>query len=244
MFNSRNIIPIILVIAAVASVVLVVWLFAKLAFSGDHRLIAIGAIFIIPMIPALVIYKVAPDSQVINAEGVLGSIKWNASGAFAGYIIVLGVMSSVPAITNILDTYAIVPTTTKESSTVGNDKNFKKIWSVQFDVEGVNEKNEQVELDINEYTGIKLRPQVHKVSSETIILQIPGDGIDDLPFVDIEASIKGSDPRKSGELGTTTLNIPALVEGEYEIDESRNKIIIKKPVKIRVISQPYAYPQE
>jgi hypothetical protein len=43
---------------------------------------------LVPIIPAVLIYKLFPDDK-IKAEGVIGQLKINATGAFAGYIIVL-----------------------------------------------------------------------------------------------------------------------------------------------------------
>ena len=40
-----------------------------------------------PLIPAVLIYKIFPDTQV-GATGLLGNLKINATGAFAAYIIV------------------------------------------------------------------------------------------------------------------------------------------------------------
>lgn len=64
------------------------------------------AFVIFPLIPAYIIYKKFPDTQV-GANGLLGNLKINATGAFAAYLItcVLGfyIIRSIQG--NIMNTY-------------------------------------------------------------------------------------------------------------------------------------------
>ncbi len=47
-----------------------------------------GIYVLLPLIPSVLIYKMFPDSKV-GANGILGSLKINTTGAFAAYIIVV-----------------------------------------------------------------------------------------------------------------------------------------------------------
>src|SRR3954454_16755298 len=54
-----------------------------------------------PLIPATIIYKLAPN-EPIGLAGPLGNLKINASGAFAAYIIVFSLAS--PIVSNMMNT--------------------------------------------------------------------------------------------------------------------------------------------
>jgi hypothetical protein len=41
----------------------------------------------LPLIPSILIYKIFPDTKM-GSSGILGNLKFNATGAFAGYIVV------------------------------------------------------------------------------------------------------------------------------------------------------------
>ena len=55
----------------------------------------LSMLILLPMIPAIIIYKTFPDSGS-EADGALGPIKLKASGAFGGYMIVLAVFIFTP----------------------------------------------------------------------------------------------------------------------------------------------------
>jgi hypothetical protein len=58
--------------------------------------------FVLPLIPAILLYKLFPD-QKLTAAGVLANFKVNAAGAFAGYLVLFAAM--VPFVN---ETYNVV----------------------------------------------------------------------------------------------------------------------------------------
>jgi hypothetical protein len=73
---------------------------------------------LIPLIPAILIYKIFPDTKV-GAQGLLGQLKINATGAFAAYLIVI--LIGYPIIAKIHD--SILATSADEA-----------VWSVKSKV--------------------------------------------------------------------------------------------------------------
>ncbi len=53
-----------------------------------YGLILYGLYVLLPLVPAVLIYKIFPDTKV-GADGLLGNLKINATGAFAAYLIVV-----------------------------------------------------------------------------------------------------------------------------------------------------------
>ena len=116
---------------------------------------------LLPMVPAMVIYKIFPDTT-ITTSGTLSGWKVKTTGAFAGYIItvVLG--------------YFLVQNTHHLIAQINNP-----YWEVSAKVELLNEDGTQYHIqrsndNLIDTLEVMVAPRLQRVNSGTVHLIIPG----------------------------------------------------------------------
>lgn len=139
---------------------------------------------LLPMIPALVIYKLFPDTK-ITAEGTLSKWDVKTTGAFAGYIItvVLG--------------YFLVQNTHQLIAQISNP-----YWNIKAKVELQNEDGSIHKVkSLVDTLEVLIAPQLQRVKFGTAHLMIPGEQ-SNWDKIDLKFQIAG--------YGYTTVNLKDL----------------------------------
>jgi hypothetical protein len=160
----------------------------------------------LPLIPAILIYKIFPNTSII-ARGNIGAITWNASGAFAAYVIVLMMIIMSPLMNIILSSANF----------------YKPAWTVEATIHGFNYQYHPTNFkDIN----VIMRPDMHKISTGKAVLTIPHSDRSDWPIVTFTTTG-----------GSKELDLSTLKENDIEIDYYNKRIVILNPVVIRQVPQ-------
>ncbi len=184
----------------------------EMILAGISALILI-LIVLLPLLPAILIYKIFPNTS-IKSSGTIGALTWNASGAFAAYMIVLAVIMLSPL--------------KQLTSVVGGF--YSPTWTIEMEVEGYDNNKEPIKLTDIE---VLLNPDIHRISEDKIILKIPGLKRSEWPIVQL--NIPG---------GTKKVNLASLKKEEIEINNYKKHVTLLKPITIkRVITSGNAYPQ-
>lgn len=170
----------------------------------------------LPLLPAILIYKIFPDSH-IKASGTIGALTWNASGAFAAYMIVLGAILFSP-----LD---------RLTSAVGGF--YTPAWTVEMEIHGYDQNAQPVQFNNIEMI---LNPEIHRISGNKAVLRIPGLKRSDWPVAHFQIVGGG---------GSMDVNLASLREDEIDVDHFSKHVKILTPVVLRQVttsSDPYPPP--
>ena len=116
---------------------------------------------LLPMIPAMVIYKLFPDTT-ITADGTLSGWKVKTTGAFAGYIV------------TVFLGYFLVQNTHHLIAQINNP-----YWEVSAKVQLLNEDGTQYHIkrsndNLIDTLEVMVAPRLQRVNSGTVHLIIPG----------------------------------------------------------------------
>lgn len=173
---------------------------------------------LVPIIPAALLYKWFPDSQV-SANGVLSKFKINSSGAFAAYLVT--VLLGYFVIADIKETVLFLA---KSSSA--------HVWVVRGDLQLQDKNgNEITETSLFETRlSFDFKPDflIHKDGN--VDLQIPGPGSGELPQLLITVNVDG--------FGQETLCLSKLTDDDAIIDRTSHLIHLKKPLIIKTLNDP------
>lgn len=113
---------------------------------------------LLPMIPAIVIYRMFPNTQV-SASGVFSHIHFNTTGAFAAYVITV-TMGYFP-----------VQKTQELIAQIGNP-----IWTVTTKVKLLNpDGSEYANKHLVETLAITTDPKMQSINGEDATLTLPGN---------------------------------------------------------------------
>lgn len=187
-------------------------LIVEMALAGISALVLI-LVVTLPLLPAILIYKIFPNTH-IKASGSIGALTWNASGAFAAYMIVLAVIMISPL--------------KKLTSSVGGF--YSPTWTVEMEVHGYDSNADPTNFKNIE---VLLNPDMHRISEDKVILKIPGLKRSDWPIVQL--NVPG---------GTKKVNLASLKNEDIEIDNYKKYITILAPVEIKQVStSKNSYPQ-
>ncbi|GJM08873.1 MAG: hypothetical protein DHS20C11_11490 [Lysobacteraceae bacterium] len=161
-------------------------------------------VVLLPMIPAILIYKIFPNTQ-IAAQGAIKALKWNSSGAFAGYMIILCAIIASP-LNRIFDSIGTL---------------YHPTWTVEMEIHGYDSDDRQTTFgDL----GVTLEPGLHRVSPNQIQLRIPGLSRSDWPVAHIHA-----------QGAAAQVHLATLEEDELEIDEINKTITVLSPVIVKQV---------
>lgn len=184
----------------------------------EFYLAAISALILIlvvslPLLPAILIYKIFPNTN-IKASGTIGALTWNASGAFAAYMIVLAVIMLSPL--------------KQLTSAVGGF--YSPTWTVEMEIHGYDGEANPAKFDD---IDVVLNPDMHRISEDKVILKIPGLKRSEWPIVQL--NVDG---------GTKKVNLASLNADEIDVDYYRKYITLLSPVQIKQVSTSReSYPQ-
>lgn len=165
-----------------------------------------------PLIPAILIYKIFPDTQV-GAKGLMGNLKINATGAFAAYII-----------TSVMSFFVVQYI--QETIKTSNNQN----WTVSTRINYLNSKGKPLNTDIQklvEMTQIYIKPDPFIIKSPELIK--------------FNVSAKGREFILSfhqKNFSGPTIDI-SQEDSSYKIDE-KNKTIHLGNIVMKQIDQDYA----
>lgn len=159
----------------------------------------------IPLVPAVIIYRLFPDTKV-GLSGPLQGLTVNAGGAFAAYIITLIV---------------VFPLINKMYDTVGGFA--KPYWTITapivlFDVDGnkINKPSQEIPIEV------MFVPKIHNVTSNMVTVKIPGYDPKENTTLTIQIEDFGSKDINLGEL-----------HDDDDIDGYEKILRIKKPIIIQ-----------
>ncbi len=162
---------------------------------------------LIPMIPAVVIYRLFPKNRV-SAKGVLSGITINTGGAFAAYLIV--VLLGKPLVDNINNSIHALSSS---------------VWTVKIPLRLVDEEQGPIDQmsawNRLDQINIKLRPDIHRVG-QTLELHLPVLGHDE-PDNEIRLDVPG--------FGFGIVRLHRNQE-EVEWNGVKRTIVFNKPVDI------------
>jgi len=176
----------------------------EIALASMSALILV-LVVALPLLPAILIYKIFPNTH-IKASGTIGDLTWNASGAFAAYMIVLAIIMLSPL--------------KQLTSSIGGF--YSPTWTVEMEIHGYDSDAKPTKFRNIE---VVLTPDMHRISEDKVILKIPGFKRADWPIVQL--NVPG---------GTKKVNLAALKSDEIEIDNYQKYITLLTPVEIKQVS--------
>jgi hypothetical protein len=183
-----------------------------------------GLVVIGPLVPAVVTYKLFPDTSV-GLSGPLQGMTVRATGAFAAYTIVFLLM---------------LPLTNKIFDVVGGF--LKPSWTIYAELKPVDRNNKEVTAaNFLESATVALKPEINTLASRSLRMSIPGVDPDNWPHVTVHVPGWGA-----GEIDLGRLRSDA------EWDRFRKTVRLRAPIVVReyegasvpyAASQPYLKPE-
>ena len=173
----------------------------------------------VPLIPAILIYKIFPKTAV-STSGSLANFKINSSGAFAAYLA-----------TVLIGIYALSDTQTR----ILNIKNpFAPTWTINGHLELRDLENEIVDNpNLFKQVFVSIEPKIFPCAYGDIHYKIPGtiEGIVPQRMITIEVVGFGK-----GQINLTTLDLKD--SEKVSIDYEKKCIVFNKPITIRALNDP------
>jgi hypothetical protein len=159
---------------------------------------------LLPLVPAVLIYWLFPDSKVAMS-GPFASLTVRASGAFAGYLIIVAATYSV---------------TQRIENTIGGFQH--SFWSVRGTITLLDSDNktEITSDDLLRKLNIQTKPEILSAQSHFITLDIPERG-PRLPFLVLDIP----------EFGRKTIDLS--VEERVDNDDYNHEFKLKGPIVIQ-----------
>jgi hypothetical protein len=185
------------------------------AFALSSMIALLLLAVILPLIPAVITYKLFPNTEV-GLKGPLQGLSVRATGAFAAYVVVF---------------LLLMPLEASFRNMIGGF--LRPSWTIEADValhDGNGEPIAGDELMTDAY--VVLDPKLHRIRSGSIKIEIPGRRDRDFPYMEIKVPGWGS--------GGIDL---AKLSGSMEKDEFEKTIRLSSPVVIRQFpggNAPYA----
>ena len=170
---------------------------------------------LLPMIPAILIYRLFPDTQV-SLKGPLSKLTMKTTGAFAAYVVT--VILGAYLVKNTLD---IINAMAQPGELT---------WTVKAEVELRDKENHQIDNpDMLSLIQVSIQPEITSKTGRIVQLKLPRDKEEKWPHNLITFSIPqfGSEPRD-----LSTLSTP-----DVEIDKSHRVFRIVKPVIIKKVPE-------
>jgi hypothetical protein len=181
-----------------------------LILAAMYCLVTIG-----PLVPAVVTYKLFPDTSV-GLSGPLQGLTVRATGAFAAYTIVFLLM---------------LPLTNKIFDVVGGFN--RPAWTIYADIKTVDKNNKEVtSANLLEAATLGLKPEINTLASRSLRVSIPGADPDAWPHLTVHVPGWGV-----GEVDLGRLTSDA------EWDRFRKTVRLRSPIVVREYegsSTPYA----
>ena len=170
---------------------------------------------LLPMVPAIVIYRMFPDTKV-GVKGPLGSLTINATGAFAAYVITVILGYFLVQNTHNLIGDMVIPT-----------------WKIMAKVSLQESENKPISNPgkILNALNVTFKPELHTIEGEYVDLMIPVIK-HDLPFIKFSVQ----------NFGERTINLNGMDKKKVKRDEFNKVIEILDPIvitKSEAVAEPY-----
>jgi hypothetical protein len=164
-----------------------------------------GLWIVLPLLPAILIYKLFPDTKV-SAKGVLSGLTVRATGAFAGYLIVL--LVGLPIVLKVFGALGAMQ---------------RPVWTLSARVALRDAAGAPVPLSALERSlDVRFSPELHSIQGDQVKLKIPGN-LREWPQIFFQIS----------DFGGRALDLSqALKEQVLEMDEYDKIAILHTPVVI------------
>jgi hypothetical protein len=137
------------------------------ALIAFELLVLLGVWVALPLLPAILIYRLFPNTQVA-ASGPLAGLTVKASGAFAGYLIVF---------------VFIFPLVNMTGDAIGSG--VRPFWEITGEVKLIDQDQEIQNMALLEKMDLRTKPQVLGHSGEILSLKLPQDVRGKLPRVHV-----------------------------------------------------------
>lgn len=178
-----------------------------------------GLVFLGPLIPSVLIYKIFPETSVA-ATGSLSNFKINASGAFAAYLVLVLAGNLLLSDTQgrILDMRNLIAPT----------------WTIKGNLELRDSDDKIVDNQkMFDQVSVSVKPEIFTSANGDIHFKIPGTIEGALPQRMITIDVTG--------FGRGKINLTSIDSSDSEkmaIDYEKKIIDFKKPIKIRASINP------
>jgi hypothetical protein len=116
---------------------------------------------LLPIVPAVILFRMFPDTKV-TVSGPLQNLTLNATGAFAAYVVTVGLGFFV--VQNVINQI--------------NDLNAAKVWTVSVPIELHDREGKTIpgEARITDDTVLDFRERLYYPSGDTLYITVPMDG--------------------------------------------------------------------
>ena len=171
---------------------------------------------LLPMIPAIVIYRLFPDTRVA-LSGPLANLTLKSTGAFAAYVVTVILGFFLVRNTHAIIAGMVHPMWTIKATLELHDKNGKKL-------------DDQAPL---KFLSVALTPDVRVKEGEFIKLRVPSTGVNTPEYL-ITFDIPN--------FGKQTIDTSRLTGKEINVDNFERVLSIEKPIAIRhapIVEKPY-----
>jgi hypothetical protein len=178
-----------------------------------------GVYFLVPLIPAILIYKIFPDTSV-STSGSLANFKINSSGAFAAYLatVLIGIYA-------LSDTQARILEIKNPASPT---------WTIKGNLELRDIDNNVVHHPaMFDQVCVSIKPEIFTSVDGNIHFKIPGTIEGQLPERIVIIDVTG--------FGRGNINLTSLDKADIQkinIDYENKTIHFKEPIKIFAHSDP------
>jgi hypothetical protein len=189
-----------------------------LIMGAMYSLVLIG-----PLVPAVVTYKLFPDTTV-GLSGPLSGLTVRATGAFAAYAVVFLLM---------------LPLTNKIFDVVGGFN--RPSWTVYADIKAVDRNEKDVTSPaLLQSATLVLKPEIHTLATRSLRVSIPGAGPDAWPHLTVHIP----------HWGVGEIDLARLTTGA-EWDSFKKTVRLREPIVIKeyegsptpYANQPYMKPE-
>lgn len=163
---------------------------------------------LLPLVPAIVIYKLFPDTKVA-AQGPLSGLTLRASGAFAAYIVVFALTIHL--------TYRVMGLV---------ESNVAAVWNVRFKVDLVGPKGQRLQDNtLMDAMQISQQPQHIVVAGGSGWAKV-AETERKLPRLIFTVPLRGS----------TFVDLQERVDRDADVtvDKAKREIVIQSPITVRV----------
>jgi len=138
------------------------------ALIAFELLVLLGVWVALPLLPAILIYRLFPNTQVA-ASGPLAGLTVKASGAFAAYLIVF---------------VFIFPLVNMTSDAIGSG--VRPFWEITGEVKLIDHHGQEIQnMALLEKMDLRTKPQVLGHTGEILSLKLPQDARGKLPRIQV-----------------------------------------------------------
>jgi len=172
---------------------------------------------LIPIIPAALLYKWFPDTQV-SAKGILSKFTINSSGAFAAYLV-----------TVLVGYFVIAPI---NETILGLAKSPSAVWTLRGNLQLQDRQGGRIEEPrLFDRLSFGFNPEFLVQKNGNMELKIPELVAGEIPRYLITVNVDG--------FGQKTMSLSKLIDNDdAEVNTAQHLIKLKMPMIVRTINDP------